>query len=88
MAYLVSLENRATWPVTARFSLEAEGLEIALRPPELTLAAGQHRRLRVVAESRGSAGRRDATFTVTAEGVDGQTVVRTSRAFLDVPESP
>jgi cytochrome c oxidase accessory protein FixG len=88
MAYLVSLENRATWPVTARFSLEAEGLEIALRPPELTLAAGQHRRLRVVAESRGRAGRRDATFTVTAEGAGGPAVVRASRAFLDVPESP
>ncbi len=88
MAYVVSLENRTTSPLTVRLSLAAGGLEISLRPPQLELQAGEHRRLRVVAESRGSAGRRDATFTAIGEAPGRRTVSRASPAFLVVPESP
>jgi hypothetical protein len=52
----------------------------------VALEPGQHLRLRVVAEARGAGGRRDATFTVTAEGAGGRTMVRSSRALLNVPE--
>jgi hypothetical protein len=68
--------------------LAAAGVEISLRPPELTLAAGAHHRLRVVAESRGPAGRRDAIFTATAEPPGGRVISRASRAVLVIPESP
>ncbi len=88
MAYVVSLENRTSAPLRLRLALAAPGLEVALRPAEVALVAGQHLRLRVVAESRGPAGRRDATFTVTAEGAGGRAMVRSSRALLVVPESP
>ena len=88
MAYVVSLENRTAVPLRLRLALAAPGLEVALRPAEVALEAGQHLRLRVVAESRGPGGRRDALFTVTAEGAGGQEMVRSSRALLNVPESP
>jgi ferredoxin len=88
MAYLVSLENRSGGPVTVRLGLAAPGLEIALRPPEVVLAAGEHRRLRVVAESRGFAGPRQATFTAEAEIDGGRSIRRASPAFLAVPEPP
>ena len=87
-AYQVSLENRTATPLTLRFAMEAPGLLVALRPAGVALEPRQHLRLRVVAESRGPGGRRDATFTVTAEGADGRTMVRSSRALLIVPESP
>jgi cytochrome c oxidase accessory protein FixG len=87
-AYVVSLENRTTAPLALRLSMAAEGLEVALRPPRVALEAGQHLRLRVVAEARGPAGRRDATLTATATDAAGHAMVRSSRAFLDVPESP
>ncbi len=88
MAYVVSLENRTRSPLTVRLSLAAGGLEISLRPPQLELQAGEHRRLRVVAESRGSAGRRAATFTAVAVAPGGRTVSRASPALLVVQESP
>ena len=74
--------------VTVRLTLGAAGVETSLRPPELTLAAGAHHRLRVVAESRGPAGRRDAIFTATAESPGGEIISRASRAVLVIPESP
>ncbi len=88
MAYVVSLENRTRSPVQVRLSLAAPGLEVGLRPPRVALGAGEHRRLRVVAEAHGPAGRSDATFTATVEGAGGPGQMRTSRAFLLVPESP
>jgi cytochrome c oxidase accessory protein FixG len=87
-AYVVSLENRSTSPVTVRLTMVAPGVEVSLRPPLLTLEAGEHRRLRVVAEARGSAGRRQATFAATGEAAGGQTITRASRADLLVPEPP
>ena len=88
MAYVVSLENHTGSLLTVRLVLTAPGVEVTLRPAEVTLRPGQHHRLRVVAETRGSPGRRDATFTATGETPGGQTFPRASRAFLDVPESP
>jgi len=88
MAYLVSLENHTTAPITVQFALAAPGIEVSLRPPQVALQAGEHRRLRVVAESRGTAGRRDATFTAVGASSGGGTITRTSRAFLLVPEPP
>ena len=88
IAYVVSLENRSDSAVTVRLTLAAPGLEVSLRPPELGLGAGEHRRLRVVAETRGPAGRRDATFTAVAEAPGGRTFSLASHALLVVPESP
>jgi polyferredoxin len=88
MAYLVSLENHTTAPITVRLALAAPGIEVTLRPAEVALPAGAHHRLRVVAETRGSAGRRDATLTATGTTPGGGTLTRTSRAFLLVPEPP
>jgi cytochrome c oxidase accessory protein FixG len=88
MAYVVSLENRSRSTVTVRFTLVAEGLEISLRPASLVLEAGAHRRLRVVAESRGPPGQRVATFTAVADPPGGPRIVRASPAFLAVPEPP
>jgi len=87
-AYVVSLENRTAGPLRLRLAMTAPGLEVALRPSEVALEAGQHLRLRVVAESHGPGGKRDATFTATAEGAGGRAMVRSSRAYLAVPESP
>jgi cytochrome c oxidase accessory protein FixG len=88
LAYSVSLENRTTGPLALRFAMEAPGVPVTVHPAGVNLEPGQHLRLRVVAEAHGAGGRRDATFTVTAEGTGGRTMVRTSRALLDVPESP
>ena len=86
---MVSLENRTTGPLRLRLAMTAPGLEVALRPAEVALEAGQH--LQAAGGGRGArcrAAERDATFTVTAEGAGGRTMVRTSRAYLAVPESP
>jgi cytochrome c oxidase accessory protein FixG len=88
MAYQVSLENHGTTPVTVRLAMAAPGVVVSLRPSEVLLQAGGHHRLRVVAETRGTAGRRDATLTATGTLPGGETTTRTSRAFLLVPEPP
>ncbi len=88
MAYLVSLENRSATAIDLQLELSAPGVEVSLRPARLRLEAGQHHRLRVVAESRGPPGRRDATLTATARSDHGPGLTRASRALLVIPESP
>ncbi len=51
-AYSVTLENRGREPVVVRLALDAPGGEARVRPDEVPLAPGQHRRLTVVAEAR------------------------------------
>ncbi|MBI5068305.1 MAG: 4Fe-4S binding protein [Deltaproteobacteria bacterium] len=48
-AFEVTLENRDRAPATLRLWLESPGVEVSLRPQEVTLAPGELRRLRVLA---------------------------------------
>jgi polyferredoxin len=82
----VSLENRARAAVTVRFSLGAPGLEASLRPEAVDLAAGEHKRLRLVVTARGPVGRVTGVLSATAAG-DGQVpTTRTSPLLLVIPE--
>jgi cytochrome c oxidase accessory protein FixG len=87
-AYDVSLENRARGAVTVRFSLDAPGLETALRPDAVALGPGEHRRLRLVVTARGAPGRSTATLTAAAAGAGTRPVSRASPILLVVPEPP
>jgi len=85
-AYAVALENRGAGPLSIRLALDvpgAPGQVIRLRPDALDLAAGEHRRLTVVAEARlARPGRLDARLTAEAGAV------RAARAVpLVVPEA-
>jgi len=86
-AYDLSLENRAHGAVTVRLSLAA-GPEVTLRPAEVTLGPGQHRRVRLGVTARGAAGRSTATLTAAAAGEGTRPVTRTSALLLVVPETP
>jgi cytochrome c oxidase accessory protein FixG len=87
-AYDLSLENRARGAVTVRLSLEAPGLETALRPDEVALGPGEHKRVRLVVTARGAPGRSMATLTAAAAGGGTRPVSRTSPLLLVIPESP
>ena len=65
-AYQVAIENRSRETLVVRLTLEPDGTSAALRPGEVRLEPGEHRRFTVVAEARmpGSAGRYVSTFTV------------------------
>ncbi len=87
-AYDVSMENRARGAVTVRLTLAAPGLEVALRPDAVTLAAGEHKRVRLVVSARGAPGRSTATLTAAASGEGTRPIARTSPLLLVVPERP
>jgi len=87
-AYQVSLENHARAPVTVRLAAAAPGLELQLRPAEVALSAGEHRRLRVVAEARGPPGRRLATLTAEAAGQVTPPPRLATTVLVVVPEAP
>lgn len=87
-AYDVSLENRARGAVTVRLSLAAPGVEAALRPDEVALGPGEHRRVRLVVAARGPAGRTTGTLTAAATGEGTRPATRSSTFLLDVPEPP
>jgi cytochrome c oxidase accessory protein FixG len=87
-AYDVSLENRARGAVTVRLSLEAPGLETALRPDVVSLGPGEHRRVRLVVTARGAPGRSTATLTAAATGEGTRPISRSSPLLLVVPEPP
>jgi cytochrome c oxidase accessory protein FixG len=67
-AYSVALENRGRQALLVRLALDAPGGEARVRPAEVPLAAGQHRRLTVVAEARlAGAGTVNAELRAEAE---------------------
>ncbi|HYQ81327.1 MAG TPA: FixG Ig-like domain-containing protein, partial [Anaeromyxobacteraceae bacterium] len=51
-AYTVALENRGREPLLVRLALDAPGGEARVRPAEVPLAPGEHRRLTVLGEAR------------------------------------
>jgi cytochrome c oxidase accessory protein FixG len=53
-AFAVSLENRGRAPLTLDLALAAPGLDAQLKPSQVTLAAGEHRRVPLVAVTRGA----------------------------------
>jgi cytochrome c oxidase accessory protein FixG len=53
--YTLALENRGRVPLTLGLALEAAGVEVALRPAAVTLAPGEHQRVRLLAVARGLA---------------------------------
>ena len=85
-AYDVSLENRAHGAVTVRLTVTAPGLTVAARPEQVALGAGEHKRVRLVVEVHGPAGRSTATLTAAAEGEGTRPITRTSPLLLIVPE--
>jgi cytochrome c oxidase accessory protein FixG len=87
-AYDLSLENRARGAVTVRLTLEAPGLETALRPDAVTLGPGEHRRIRLVVTARGAPGRSSAALSAAAAGEGTRPIARTSPLLLVVPEPP
>lgn len=83
-AFTVALENHGAKALSVIMSVSAAGQLGRLRPGELTLAVGEHRRLTVVAElDRVAPGRLEAEVTVTA---GGRSHTRTVPFF--VPEAP
>jgi cytochrome c oxidase accessory protein FixG len=87
-AYDVSMENRARGTVTVRLSLDAPGVETALRPDAVTLGPGEHKRVRLVVAARGAPGRSTATLSAAAAGEGTRPVTRTSPLLLVIPEPP
>ena len=86
-AYQVSLENRAHGEVTVRLATSAPGLALSPRPGVVTLAAGEHKRVRVVVEVRGAAGRVLGELRAEATGDGVRPVTRTSTIPVVVPEA-
>ncbi|HEU4385609.1 MAG TPA: 4Fe-4S dicluster domain-containing protein [Anaeromyxobacteraceae bacterium] len=66
-AYAVALENRGREPMMVRLRLEAPGGEARIRPAEVPLAPGEHRRLTVLAEARLGPGAVRAELRAEAE---------------------
>lgn len=85
-AYDVSLENRAHGAVTVQLSVSAPGLTVAARPDHVALGPGEHKRVRLVVEVHGAAGRSTATLTAAAAGEGTRPITRTSPLLLIVPE--
>jgi cytochrome c oxidase accessory protein FixG len=86
-AYQVSLENRGRQAVAVRLAARVPGLAVAVRPDEVALGAGEHRRLRVVLEARGAPGRVMGELRADAAG-GARPVARTSTIPVVVPEAP
>ena len=87
-AFVVSLESRARAPVEVRLAVAVDGLEVTARPATVTLAAGEHRRLRLLVSARGPAGRYDAAVTAGASGDGTAPIARSATVRLVVPEAP
>ncbi|HET9552945.1 MAG TPA: 4Fe-4S dicluster domain-containing protein [Anaeromyxobacteraceae bacterium] len=85
-AYQLSLENRARAAVTVRLAASAPGLEAEVRPGEVALGPGEHRRLRLVIEARGPAGSATGTLTAGAAGEGARPATRSSPIRVVVPE--
>jgi polyferredoxin len=86
--YQVSLENRARGAVTVRLAASAPGLALAPRPDAVTLGPGEHKRVRLVVEARGAAGRVMGELRAEAAGEGLPPVTRASTIPVVVPESP
>ncbi len=86
-AYSVALENHGRSPVTVALALEAPGVEIAVRPEVVALAAGERRQLRVVASARGlGPGRVQAVLSANARSSGGAIERRAERVAIVAPE--
>jgi polyferredoxin len=86
-AYQVSVENRARREVTVRLFPSAPALGLVARPEAVALAAGEHKRVRVVVEARGPAGRVMGELRAEASGEGVRAVTRTSTIPVVVPEA-
>jgi len=87
-AYLVSLESRARGPVEVRLAVAAPGVEVTARPATVSLAAGEHRRVRLVVTARGPAGGYEATVSAEASGEGAAPITLRSPVRLVIPEAP
>ncbi|HYQ81279.1 MAG TPA: 4Fe-4S dicluster domain-containing protein [Anaeromyxobacteraceae bacterium] len=82
-AYTVALENRGREPMVVRLALDAPGAEARVRPAQVPLAPGEHRRLTVLAEARLGPG------TVQAElRAEGERARASRQVPFVVPEAP
>ncbi|HEY7725958.1 MAG TPA: 4Fe-4S dicluster domain-containing protein [Anaeromyxobacteraceae bacterium] len=88
-AYQVTIENRGRAPVEIRLRLDAAGAAVRLRPGQVRLRAGEHRRLRVLALAGGvgsSARTIEGELTAEPEPGGGHRLSRPVR--MVVPEAP
>jgi polyferredoxin len=85
-AFQVSLENRARGAVTVRLAADAPGLAATVRPGEVALGPGEHKRLRLVVEARGPAGSATGTLRADAAGEGTRPIARSSPIHVVVPE--
>lgn len=82
----VTLENRRREPVALRLTLESPGVEVSLRPAEVRLAPGEHRRLRVLAVAAAPGPEaRTITGALRAAPADGAGGAPARRVELVVP---
>jgi cytochrome c oxidase accessory protein FixG len=88
LAFTVMLENRARGPVEVRLAAAAPGLELQARPDRVPLAAGEHKRLRVMVTARGAPGRTTATFAADATGQGAAPVHRAVPIPIALTEPP
>jgi len=75
-AFQLSLENRGREPVELRLALSAPGVAVQLRPAEVRLEPGEHRRLKLVAVAEGGAAAGPLEGQLRAEGA-GPALFRT-----------
>jgi hypothetical protein len=85
-AYEVSFENRGRGPLTLRLSLSPARGEARVSPDRVELAAGEHRRVLVVASAAGLGPGPVVEATLSATGSSGGTVAAQVPIFL--PRAP
>jgi polyferredoxin len=87
-AFLVSLENRGRTALTLDLALALPAGAAEVRPAEVVLAPGEHRRVRVVAVARGLDAGRGAVRAEFVASARGEGRVRAARALtLAAPEA-
>jgi polyferredoxin len=87
--YTLALENRGRAPLALSLAVEAPGLQVSLRPEAVTLAPGEHQRVRVLAAVRGlrpGEGPRRGEVVVRAAGEGAPSARRP--VTLSEPEAP
>jgi polyferredoxin len=85
-AFDLALENRGRTPLTLDLALAAPDVEVELRPAEVALAAGEHRRVRVVAVARGLGPERRAVRAELVARARGREIEATRSLSLVAPE--
>jgi cytochrome c oxidase accessory protein FixG len=85
-AFDLAFENRGRTALTLDLTLAAPGIEAQLRPAEVALAAGEHRRVRAVAVARGLGPERRSVRAELVARARGREIQATRSLSLVAPE--